>query len=138
MSCCKGHSCTKTIETPTSGNIVKFPDVAEIRDGKIKSITMRRMGSLTGYSSTGATLAADTVIAGAHMQLVNANNRIVMQIPLMQLQRDYNAPEPYQCDPNVFAGIDLSRTQIIINTSAAGYSATAVIEMTFEYNCEDC
>lgn len=138
MSCCKGHSCTKTIETVTSGSIIKFPDVAEIRDGKIKSITMRRMGSLTGYSATGATLAADTVIAGAHMQLINANNRIIQQIPLMQLQRDYNSPEPYQTDPNIFAGIDLSRTIINLNTSAAGYSATAVIEMTFEYDCENC
>ncbi len=138
MSCCKGHSCTKTVETPTSGSIIKLPDVAEIRDGKIKSISIRRMGSLTGYSATGATLAADTVIAGAHVQFINAKNRIVMQMPLMQLQRDYNSPEPYQCNPDVFDGIDLSRTIINLNTGAAGYSATAVIELTFEYNCEDC
>lgn len=100
---------------------------------------LRRLGSATGISATGATLAADSVIATAHLVLVNSRNVQVMNpIPLQLLQRDYNFPEPYQLDPAVYAGIDLSRSYIILSTSAAGYSATAVIELVFEYECDIC
>lgn len=142
MSCgCKGHSCIKTIEVVTSGSVVKLPDSADIRDGKIKSIMLRRLGDTYGeaLSATGATVAADTVIATAHLTLVNAkNNQIMNPMPLTLLQRDYNNPEPFQVNPDVYSGIDLSRSSIVLSTSATDYSATDVIELVFEFDCPNC
>lgn len=140
MSCCKGHSCIKTIEVITSAAVVKMPDSADIRDGKIKSIMLRRLGGVSGaLSATGATLAPDTVISTAHLILVNAkNNQIMNPMPLTLLQRDYNSPEPFQVNPEVYSGIDLSRSSITLSTAAAGYSASAVIELVFEFDCPIC
>lgn len=137
--CNRPHTCFKTQEVVTSAAIVKLVDVAEIRESRLRSIMLRRMGSATGISATGATLAPDSVIATAHLVLVNSRNVQVMNpMPLQLLQRDYNFPEPYQLDPAVYAGIDLSRSYIILSTSAAGYSATNVIELVFEYECDVC
>lgn len=137
--CNRPHTCFKTQEVVSSAAIVKLVNVAEIRESRLRSIMLRRMGSATGISATGATLAPDSVIATAHLVLVNSRNVQVMNpMPLQLLQRDYNFPEPYQLDPAVYAGIDLSRSYIILSTSAAGYSATNVIELVFEYECDVC
>lgn len=137
MSCCKGHACSEAIQVVTATANLKLPDSAEIRDGKIKSITLRRLGSDTGLSATGGNLAADTVISTAHLTLINAKNVQVMKsMPLSLLQRDYNNPEPYQVNPDVFSGIDLSRSSITLDTGATGYLATDVIELIFEYDCQ--
>lgn len=139
MCCSKPHTCFKTQEVTTSGPNIKLIDVAEIRESRLRSIMLRRLGSAVGISASGATLAPDSVIATAHLVLVNSRNVQVMNpIPLQLLQRDYNAPEPYALDPAVYAGIDLSRSYIILSTSAAGYTSTAVIELVFEYECEIC
>lgn len=127
------------MEVVISGSNIKLVDIAEIRESKLMSVMLRRLGSLVGISATGATLAPDTVIATAHLVLVNSRNVQVMNpIPLQLLQRDYNAPEPYALDPAVYAGIDLSRSYILLSTSAAGYVPTNVIELVFEYACETC
>jgi hypothetical protein len=137
--CNRPHTCFKTQEVTTNAAIVKLVDVAEIRESRLRSIMLRRLGSATGISATGATLAPDSVIATAHLVLVNSRNVQVMNpMPMQLLQRDYNFPEPYQLDPAVYAGIDLSRSYIILSTSAAGYSATNVIELVFEYECDVC
>jgi len=127
------------MEVVISGSNIKLVDIAEIRESRLLSVMLRRLGSLVGISATGATLAPDTVIATAHLVLVNSRNVQVMNpIPLQLLQRDFNAPEPYQLDPAVYAGVDLSRSYILLSTSAAGYVATNVIELVFEYQCETC
>lgn len=127
------------MEVVISGSNIKLVDIAEIRESRLLSVMLRRLGSLVGISATGATLAPDTVIATAHLVLVNSRNVQVMNpIPLQLLQRDFNAPEPYQLDPVVYAGVDLSRSYILLSTSAAGYVATNVIELVFEYQCETC
>ena len=110
-------------------------DIAEIRDGRIRSIWLRRSGSATLLTRLGTTVAADTVIDTAHLTLVNQKTKQVMVIPLSTLQRDYNAPEPFAVDPDVYDGIDLSRSTITLSTSAAGYNATHAIEIMFEYEC---
>lgn len=139
MSCNCKHRCFKTQEVTISSSIVKLVDVAEIRDSRLNSVMLRRLGSLVGVSATGATLAPDTVIATAHLVLVNSRNvQIMNPIPLQLLQRDYNYPEPYALDPAVYAGVDLSRSYIILSTSAAGYVNTNVIELVFGYQCETC
>ncbi len=127
------------MEVTISQSIVKLVDIAEIRESSLNSIMLRRLGSLVGISATGATLAPDSVIATAHLVLVNSRNvQIMNPIPLQLLQRDYNYPEPYELDPRVYAGVDLSRSSIILSTSAAGYSADDVIELVFGYQCETC
>lgn len=139
MSCSSLHRCFKTQEVIISASNVKLVDVAEIRESRLRSIMLRRLGSLVGVSATGATLAPDTVIATAHLVLVNSRNvQIMNPIPLQLLQRDYNAPEPYQLDPAVYAGVDLSRSYILLSTGAAGYVASNVIELVFEYECDIC
>lgn len=127
------------MEVTISQSIVQLIDIAQIRDSNLNSIMLRRLGSLVGISATGATLAPDSVIATAHLVLVNSRNvQIMNPIPLQLLQRDYNYPEPYDLDPGVYAGVDLSRSYIILSTSAAGYVATNVIELVFGYQCETC
>ena len=127
------------MEVTISGSNLKLIDIAEIRESRLLSVMLRRLGSLVGISATGATLAPDTVIATAHLVLVNSRNvQIMNPIPLQLLQRDFNAPEPYQLDPAVYAGVDLSRSYILLSTSAAGYVNTNVIELVFEYQCETC
>lgn len=127
------------MEVTINASNIKLVDIAEIRDSRLKSVMLRRLGSLVGISASGATLAPDSVIATAHLVLVNSRNVQVMNpIPLQLLQRDYNAPEPYSLDPAVYAGIDLSRSYILLSTSAAGYVSTNVIELVFEYECVTC
>lgn len=135
----KGHTCIKTISVVTAGASNQIPDSADIRDGKIRSIMLRRLGGATGKDVNGANLAPDTVIATAHLLLVNAKNLQIMNpIPLQLLQRDYNSPEPFQVNQDVYSGIDLTRSKVVLSTAAAGYSATDVVELVFEYDCPNC
>lgn len=117
-----------TISATTSGPNINFPDNARIRDSRVVGIAIRRSGSSTLYDTNGNTLAADTVIAGAHIRLVDLSGLELQRLPLSTLQRDYNSPD-YQCFQ--MDHIDPNQCSINLNTAAAGYSATAVIEMTF-------
>jgi len=133
--CQQKHRFITTIQVTTNGGNLRLPDVAEIRDGNIRSIWLRRAAGGTLITRMGDTVAADTVIATAHLTLVNQKMVQVAIIPLQSLQRDFNSPEPLATDENVYAGVDLSRSSIVLDTNAAGYSATAVIEIMFEYDC---
>jgi len=124
------------VETPANASIVKFPDNADIRDGKILSILVRRSGDETLYTQTGAEVVADSVIAGATITLVNARNVNVFVGPMSMLQRDYNSPEPFHVNPNAYGGIDLTRSQVAIRT--ADIDADKAIEVVFEYECKHC
>lgn len=121
----------------TSGANLSLPDVAEIRDGYIRSIWLRRSGTATLLTRLGTTVAADTVIDTAHLTLVNQRSNQMMIIPLSTLQRDFNSPEPFATDENLYAGIDLSRSSIVLSTGATGYNAAHAIELIFEYDCKN-
>lgn len=130
---CKNcHDCFITLQVVTSGAILNLPDNQRLRQNKIKAISMRRVAGGTYLSKTGATLAADTVTATAHLSLKNANGTELLDMPLTQLQRDYNNPEPLCVD---YEQVDPTASTIVLSTSASGYSATAVFEITFEISC---
>jgi hypothetical protein len=128
QSNCNKLITSVTISATTSAANINFPDNARIRDAKVVGISMRRSGSSTLYDTNGNTLAADTVVAGAHIRIVDLYGTELQKLPLSTLQRDFNSPE-YQCFN--LDKIDPIQSSINLNTAAAGYSATAVIEMTF-------
>jgi hypothetical protein len=128
QSNCNKLITSVTISATTSGPNINFPDNSRIRDSKVVAISVRRSGSNTLYDQNGNTLAADTVIAGAHIRLVDLSGLELQRLPISTLQRDFNSPEP-QCFN--MDHIDPIQSSINLNTAAAGYSATAVIEMTF-------
>ena len=134
--CCQKHTCVVVVETPASATIVKFPDNADIRDGKIRSILVRRSGDETLYSQSGAELIGDAAVAGATIMLVNARNIQVLVAPMSMLQRDFNAPEPYNVDPDAYGGIDLTRSQVALRSSDV--DADKAVEVVFEYECKHC
>lgn len=95
-----------------------------------------RVAGATLYSPTGAVLAADTVTQSSYLSLVNENGTELQKIPLTHLQRDYNGPEPLRVN---LKDIDPTQSKIIIGSlSAAGYSATASILITFGLDCDNC
>lgn len=97
---------------------------------------MRKSGSGTLKNNQGQTLAADAVINTAHLQLKDVNGfAIGDQIPLNLLQRDVNSPEPLAVK---WKNIDPTQCVITLDTSAAGYSATAVIELIWGMDCDSC
>lgn len=134
--CCQKHTCIVVVETPANATVVKFPDNADIRDGKIRSILVRRSGDETLYTQSGAEVIADSAVAGATITLVNARNIQVLVAPLSMLQRDFNSPEPYPVDPDAYGGIDLTRSQVAIRT--ADVDADKAVEVVFEYECKQC
>ena len=84
----------------------------------------------------GTTIAPDTVINNCHLVVKNASGvEITAPLPLSVLQRDYNAPEPLCVS---WQGIDPQQTEITIDTSAAGYSASHAIEIIFGIECSTC
>ena len=126
------------MEVVTASQIIGLTDISEIREGRLRGLWLPRSGSATLYTKSGLVVAADSVIAGAHLTLANSNNTQVMVIPLISLQRDYNSPEPFELDPDVYDGIDLSRSSIMLNTSASGYNAAHAIEIVFSYEKITC
>lgn len=134
--CCQKHTCVVVVETPANATIVKFPDNADIRDGRIRSILVRRSGDETLYTQSGAEVISDAAVAGATITLVNARNIQVFQGPMSILQRDYNAPEPYTVDPDAYGGIDLTRSQVALRSNDV--DPTKAVEVVFEYECRHC
>jgi hypothetical protein len=133
--CQKCHQCTVTVETLTNAGVITLPNVQRIRTNPVLGINVRRSGSLTLKTKTGKTVAADTVIATAHLQLVDQQGFVVVDEPLSNFQRDYNSPEPRCVN---YQNIDMEKSNITMDTGATGYSATAAIEITFEIACDQC
>lgn len=135
MCCCK-EECTVILEVTTAGQVNQLPESNRIRNSVVRSIRVPRVGGATLYSANGAVIAADTVLGSSYLSLVNSNGTEIVKIGLLHLMRDYNDQTPFQCR---YDSIDPTQSKIIIGSlSAAGYSATAVIPITFGLACTDC
>ena len=95
----------------------------------------RRSGSNTLYNIDGNIIAADTVVSGIHLQIYNSNGTLIAEMPLTQLQRDYNSPEPYRV---AWKDIETTQCKIYIKTSATGYNANHFVELIWELECDQC
>lgn len=135
--CCKPHECVVTAEILTSSAQVQLPQGINERIAKniVTAIWVPRSGSNTLYTDRGVTVAADTVLAGAHLHLKNSNAKDYVVIPLWLLMRDFNSPEPLR---GKWADIDISQSFIQLNTGATGYNAAHAIEISFGYDCDNC
>jgi hypothetical protein len=133
--CCKKHSCFITISVPARASVVTFPSNKRIEDGKVTSISIRRVPSGTATDKNGNTLAVDAVIAGAHFSFVTKDGKEVADFPARLIERDFNAPEPLQVE---WTDLDLTQSRIIIPLTATGYNAAHVIEATFGLECDTC
>jgi hypothetical protein len=130
-NCCT-HKCFITLQAVTSATQIQLPDNSRIRNGRVTSIALRRSGSATLKTITGATVAADSVIATANMFLVTlGGEQICAPIPLSFLQRDYNAPEPLKVN---WQQIDLTQSTITLTPA----NATDVVEIIFGLDCDFC
>lgn len=130
--CNKCISCSVPVSVPTNAAKIKFPDVDRLNKGTIRWLLVRRSGSATLKDINGDTLAADTVINTAHLTLMTKNGGETLVIPLSSLQRDYNAPEP-QCVQ--LPAIASNSSFIQLDTSAADYDTSHVIEIIFGIDC---
>jgi hypothetical protein len=135
MCCCK-EECTVILEVTTSSTVMQLPESNRIRNGVVRSIRVPRPGSLTLYTPNGGTMATEAVLASSYLSLVNSNGTEIVKIGLIHLMRDYNDGSPFQCR---YDSIDPTQSKIILgSTSASGYSATAVIPITFGLACTEC
>jgi len=130
--CCKECIQEVAVEAVTASDTIALPYSERVQSATIRRILVRRSGSATLKSYTLKTLAADTVIATAHLVLMNKNGAEQMRYPVSALQRDFNSPDAYTCN---FQDIDLTQCSIKLDTGASGYSATAVIEIIFGIEC---
>lgn len=131
-NCCNLCIEEISLEVVTNGAAINLPVNQRIQNANIKRILVRRSGSATLKSVTGKTLAADTVIATAHLILNDLGGKEKIKYPISALQRDFNSPDAYQCD---LVNIDPTQCQIILDTTASGYNAAHVVEIIFGIEC---
>lgn len=135
MCNCCAHKCFITLSAIAASGNIQFPDSARIRDGRITSVNVRRSGAATLKNESQQVLVPDTVVNTAYLVVKNKNGTEIFKGPLSMLQRDYNAPEPLRVN---WQGVDPTQSNIIFDTTAAGYAATQVFEITFGLDCDDC
>lgn len=133
---CKCNCNTCFEEVPLSAVLnaatVPLPISTRIQSNRIIGLLVRRSGSATLKDVNGKTLAADSVIATAHLVLTTANGDNKATYPLSALQRDFNSPDPYPC---FWDDIDPTQCSIKLDTGASGYDATHVAEIIFRIEC---
>jgi len=136
-NCNERHKCFLTISAVTSGSVITLPDNARIRDGHVRSISVRRANGQVLLNNLGQQLASDGVIYTAHLNLVDGSGSPLAQMPVQNLWRDTNYPEPLAT--NNWKNIDPTQSTITLSTGASGYNAAHVIELVFELNeCPNC
>lgn len=135
--CCKPDNCILTTEVLTGSANIPMPQTANdrLKGSTITSIATTRSGTNTLKTRMGYTVAADTVLATAHLMLKDANSKEFIDIPFWLIMRDYNNPEPLKVNLD---NIDLTQSYIVLDTTASGYSATNAIQITFGFNCKTC
>lgn len=135
MCGCKNNQCFITLSPVASAPTINLPENMRLRNNRVISMQIRRLGGVAATNVTGATLAPDTVIMSAYLTLKTQNGTAITDpIPLQMLMRDYNSPDPM---PVSYEQIDPVQSTITLNTAAAGYAVTQVIEITFGIEC-DC
>jgi len=131
MCTTKCLNCVIPVSVVTAAEINQVPYTERINNNKVTHIWVRTASGVQ-KDVNGNTLAASGVIKTAHLRLMSADGNEQWKIPIESLQRDTNYPEPF-CVGNL--DIDSSQCQIILDTGASGYSATAVIELLFGIVC---
>lgn len=134
MCNCK-YQCGQIFEVVTSGANVAFPESNRVRESRVSSVMVMKAGGTAVLSPTGKSLAVDLVLNSSYAYFVNSNGTQIAQLPLAHLVRDFNAPEPLQVN---WQEIDLTQSYIVINTTVAGYSATAAFVFTVGFDCNAC
>lgn len=133
--CQQRHKCFITIQTLTNAATVSLPDNVRIRKGRVTSVQMRQSADVL-KSVQGTTLAVQAVINTAHVYFKDSNGKeIAAPMPLNTLQRNLSSPEPLAVN---WTNVDPTQTQIILDTAAVGYSATACFEFIFGIDCDNC
>jgi len=136
MCNCCGSKCTVMVLVTTSSGQLTLPETNRITNGVVKGIGMRRLNGVAATANNGTTLAVDAVVMSAHLSLKTSNGTEVLAIPMQYLQRDFNSPEWMKV--NNLENIDLTQSTVVLNTGAAGYLATSVLEILFEIDCDGC
>lgn len=137
MCNCK-HRCFELQEVVTSAAQVFLPDNTRIRNNLITSVYIQPSdptGDLTYTSPLQRDIASWSVLNSAYLNVVNQNGNKLGQIPVAMLLRTTEAPEPLQVS---WAEVDPTQSYIQLNTSAAGYDATAAIVVVFGLACDVC
>lgn len=129
--CSFANKCFLVIEVATASNSVALPTNQILENRQITSVGIRKAAS-GQKSRTGKTLAAAAVMATAHIKLADASGTAIADLPLNMLERDANSPEHLRVN---WQKIAPSQSTIVLDTAAAGYDATHVIELVFGYDC---
>ena len=136
-NCCR-HRCFELQEIVTSAAQVNLPDDTRIRTNKLKSLYVQPSdpaGSLTYLTPLGRTIATWSVLNSSYLYAYNQNGTRIATLPLAQLIRTTESPEPFAID---WQQVDPQQSFIKINTGAAGYAATHAIVLVWEIDCNEC
>lgn len=137
MCNCK-HRCVELLEIVTSAAQVFLPDNSRIRENLVTSIRVKPSdpaGSLTFLSPQARNIASWSVLNSSYFHAVNQNGTTIARISVDALIRTTYSPEPLRVE---WLEIDPTQSFIQINTTAAGYSATAAIVIEFGLACNEC
>jgi len=134
---CK-HRCTELQQVITAGPQNFLPDDTRIRRNLINSVYIQPSdpaGSLTYLSPQGKTLASWSVLNSSYLYVYNQNGTRIATIPLAELIRTTEAPEPLAVS---WKEVDPTQSYILVNTTAAGYDATHAIMIMWGLECDEC
>lgn len=136
--CCNKHRCTELQEIVTSAKQVYLPDDTRIRRNVINSVYIQPSdpaGTLTYLTPAARTIASWSVLNSSYLYVYNQNGTRLAVIPLAELIRTTEAPEPLRVD---WQQVDPTQSYILINTTAAGYNAAHAIMLMWGLNCDEC
>lgn len=126
------------MEIVTSGAQVFFQDNTRIRQNTVTSIMVQAPDpaeSLAFLSPMGRTLANWAVLNSSYLYIINQNGTTLAPIPLAQIVRNYNSPEPLAVS---WEQVDPTQSYVKINTGASGYAATEAFVFIFGIECDSC
>lgn len=136
--CCNKYRCTELQEIVTSAAQVFLPDDTRIRRNVINGVYIQPSdpeGTLTYLSPQGRTIASWSVLNSSYLYVFNQNGTKIATIPLAELIRTTQSPEPLRVD---WQQVDPTQSYILINTSAAGYNAAHAIMLMWFLYCDEC
>lgn len=136
--CCNKYRCTELQEIVTSAAQVFLPDDTRIRRNVINGVYIQPSdpeGSLTYLTPQGRTIASWSVLNSSYLYVFNQNGTKIATIPLAELIRTTQSPEPFRVD---WRQVDPTQSYVLINTTAAGYNAAHAIMLMWGLDCDEC
>lgn len=136
---CKGHciECSETVSVVLKAATDKYPLPSNLNanDYPIRAISVRPQnaaGTAMDYGKN--VLAPDAVLASGFLELKEKGEKT----RLSNLSLDYLAYRDSMFTCSKWNPLDSNKSNLNLNSAAAGFTAGQVIEITFFYDCPSC